>query len=244
MQTQALAVVEELGRERSGEQPFSLCLYRSDWHQGVIGILAARLRERFHCPVIAFAPAEEGVLKGSARSIPGLHIRDLLDSVAARSPELLKKFGGHAMAAGLSLQERDLKAFGEAFDREVRLHIDEQDLRGVIRSDGTLEGDDFSLELAREIRDGGPWGQGFPEPLFDGIFTLVSGRIVAEKHLKMVLQPQRGEQFLEAIAFNQRERGLPAAGEQIHAAYRLDINEYQGRRGLQLIVEYFETVSG
>jgi single-stranded-DNA-specific exonuclease len=244
MQTQALAVVEELNAERSGEQPFSLCLFRPDWHQGVIGILAARLKERFHCPVIAFAPAEEGVLKGSARSVPGLHIRDLLDSVAARSPELLKKFGGHAMAAGLSLQEGDLEAFGEAFDREVRLHINEQDLRGVIRSDGTLEGDDFTLELAQEIREGGPWGQGFPEPLFDGIFTLVKGRIVAEKHLKMVLQPRRGEQFLEAIAFNQREQGLPAAGEQVQVAYRLDINEYQGRRSLQLIVEYFETVCG
>jgi single-stranded-DNA-specific exonuclease len=244
MQTQALAVVEELGRERSGEQPFSLCLYRPDWHQGVIGIVAARLKERFHCPVIAFAPAEEGALKGSARSIPGLHIRDLLDTIATRSPELLKKFGGHAMAAGLSLQEADLEAFGEAFDQEVRQHVSEQDLRGVIRSDGALVADDFTLALAQEIRQGGPWGQGFPEPLFDGLFTLVNGRIVAEKHLKMVLQPHQGEQFLEAIAFNQWEQGLPATGELVHAAYRLDINEYQGRRSLQLIIEYFEIVAG
>jgi single-stranded-DNA-specific exonuclease len=244
MQAQALTVVEELSEERSGEQPFSLCLYRRQWHQGVIGILAARMRERFHCPVIAFAPAEEGVLKGSARSIPGLHIRDLLDSIAARSPELLKKFGGHAMAAGLSLRERDLEAFGGAFDHEVRRHVSEQDLRGVIRSDGALEADDLTLEMAQEIRAGGPWGQGFPEPLFDGIFTVVNGRIVGEKHVKMVLQPQQGEGFLEAIAFNQGEQGLPAAGESVRAAYRLDINEYQGRRSLQLVVEYFETVSG
>jgi single-stranded-DNA-specific exonuclease len=244
MQAQALTVVEELSEERSGEQPFSLCLYRPDWHQGVIGIVAARLKERFHCPVIAFAPAEEGALKGSARSIPGLHIRDLLDTIATRSPELLKKFGGHAMAAGLSLQEADLEAFGEAFDQEVRQHVSEQDLRGVIRSDGALVADDFTLALAQEIRQGGPWGQGFPEPLFDGLFTLVNGRIVAEKHLKMVLQPHQGEQFLEAIAFNQWEQGLPATGELVHAAYRLDINEYQGRRSLQLIIEYFEIVAG
>jgi single-stranded-DNA-specific exonuclease len=244
MQAQALVVVEEIIQERSGTQPFALCLYRSDWHQGVIGILAARLRERFHCPVIAFAPAEPGVVKGSARSISGLHIRDLLDSIAARHPELLDKFGGHAMAAGLSLQESDLEAFGEVFDREVRQHVNEEDLRGVIHSDGTLKADDFSLELAQEIRDGGPWGQGFPEPMFDGIFTLVNGRVVGEKHLKMMVQPSQGERVLDAIAFNQLERGLPAAGEQVHAAYRLDVNEYQGRRSLQLVIEYFETVCG
>jgi single-stranded-DNA-specific exonuclease len=242
MQTQALGVVEEIIRDRSGTQPFALCLYRPDWHQGVIGILAARLRERFHCPVIAFAPAEPGVVKGSARSISGLHIRDLLDSIAACHPELLDKFGGHAMAAGLSLQENDLEAFREVFDREVRKHVSEEDLRGVIHSDGILGTDDFTLELAQEIRDGGPWGQGFPEPLFDGIFTLVNGRIVGEKHLKMVLTPGKGERFLDAIAFNQREQGLPAAGEQIHVAYRLDVNEYQGRKSLQLIVEYFEII--
>jgi single-stranded-DNA-specific exonuclease len=244
MQDQALAVVEEFNREGSGQPPFSLCLYRADWHQGVIGILAARLRERFHCPVIAFAPAEAGVIKGSARSIPGLHIRDLLDSIAVCYPQLLKKFGGHAMAAGLSLQEDALEAFGEVFDAEVRKHICEEDLRGVIRSDGALAAADLSLELAQEIRDGGPWGQGFPEPLFDGIFTLVNGRIVGEKHVKMVLQPLQEELFLDAIAFNQGEQGLPETGEQLHAAYRLDVNEYQGRRGLQLVVEYFESVPG
>jgi single-stranded-DNA-specific exonuclease len=243
MQDQALAVLEKLMGQQGETQPFSLCMYRPDWHQGVIGILAARLRERFHCPVIAFAPAEEGMLKGSARSIPGLHIRDLLDSLATRHPEILNKFGGHAMAAGLSLLESDLEAFRNAFDREVRLHLREEDLLGAIHSDGPLEEGDFTMELAQEIRDGGPWGQGFPEPLFDGIFDIVNSRVVGEKHVKMVLHISDGDEYFDAIAFNQLENGLPQAGERIHAAFRLDINEYQGRSSLQLMVEYFEIVS-
>ncbi len=240
MRDQALAILEGLGAHEKARQPFSLCLYRSDWHQGVIGILAARMRERFHCPVIAFAPVEDGVLKGSARSIPGLHIRDLLDSVATRYPGILQKFGGHAMAAGLSLQESDLESFRDVFDREVRLRLKEEDLSGVIRSDGTLEEGDFTLELAQQIREGGPWGQGFPEPLFDGVFAIVSSRIVGDRHVKLVLNAGDGDHYLDAIAFNQLECGLPGPETRIRAAYRIDINEYQGRLGLQLIVEYFE----
>ncbi len=240
MRDQALAILDDLGAGEKVEQPYSLCLYRYDWHQGVIGILAARMRERFHCPVIAFAPVTDGVLKGSARSIPGLHIRDLLDSIATRHPGILRKFGGHAMAAGLSLRESDLEAFQDAFDREVRLHLKEEDLSGVIRSDGPLETSDFTLELAQQIREGGPWGQGFPEPLFDGIFTIVSSRIVGDRHVKLVLNADDSDRYLDAIAFNQLEYGLPRPETRIHAAYRMDINEYQGRRSLQLIVEYFE----
>ena len=222
----------------SGELPFGLCLYRAEWHQGVIGILAARIRERCHRPVIAFAPGEEaGVIKGSARSVAGLHIRDVLDAVAASNPNLLQKFGGHAMAAGLALKRTDLDAFSCAFDREVRRRIDSESLRGVVRSDGNLEAEDLHLELAELLRAAGPWGQGFGEPLFDGVFTVVQRRVVAEKHLKLVLRPEKGGDIVDAIAFNQAERDTGAAA--IHAAFRMDINEYRGERRLQLLIEHF-----
>ena len=240
MQQQALALIEEALPE--GELPFGLCLYRDQWHQGVIGILAARIRERLHRPVIAFALAEEGVIKGSARSIPGLHIRDTLDAVATSNPGLLEKFGGHAMAAGMSLRREDLEAFSQAFDREVRRRIGVDDLQGRIHSDGALKEQEFSLELAELLRGAGPWGQGFPEPLFDGEFRVVSRRIVGERHLKMMLEPAPGAALLDAIAFNPPEPQLEDHNERIHAAYRLDINEFRGQRNLQLIIEYFSAV--
>jgi single-stranded-DNA-specific exonuclease len=205
----------------------------------VIGILAARIRERCHRPVIAFAPGEElGLIKGSARSVAGLHIRDVLDAVAASKPHLLQKFGGHAMAAGLSLQLADLDAFSREFDLEVRRRIDSESLCGVVRSDGDLEAGDLQLDLAEQLRAAGPWGQGFSEPIFDGVFSVLQRRVVAEKHLKLVLQPQEGGDILDAIAFNQADRTV-AVNSTIHAAFRMDINEYRGSCSLQLMVEYF-----
>jgi len=240
MQVQALDQVEQLLPR--GELPYGLCLYRPDWHQGVIGILAARIRERWHRPVIAFAPGEEaGVIKGSARSIPGLHIRDALDGVAATHPGLLEKFGGHAMAAGLSLRLDDLERFSRAFDAEVRRRIGAEALQGVIHSDGSLDAADLDLPTAQLLRDAGPWGQAFPEPLFDDRFRIVNQRIVGERHLKLVLESEAGGPILDAIAFNQADP-LPPDDALIHAAYRLDVNEYRGRRSLQLMVEYFEVV--
>ena len=236
MQQQAIDQLDAL--PLSGELPFGLCLYREEWHPGVIGILAARIRERCHRPVVAFAPGEiRGVIKGSARSVAGLHIRDVLEAVAASNPRLLQKFGGHAMAAGLSLQRSDLDAFTVEFDREVQRRIDREDLRGVVRSDGNLEAGDYRLELAELLRAAGPWGQGFSEPLFDGIFSVIQRRVVAEKHLKLVLRPETGGDVVDAIAFNQADRDVGAA--RIHAAFRLDVNEYRGKRSLQLLIEYF-----
>ncbi|HEB96210.1 MAG TPA: single-stranded-DNA-specific exonuclease RecJ, partial [Sedimenticola thiotaurini] len=219
MQGQALEQVE--GMLPDGELPYGLCLYRPDWHQGVIGILAARIRERWHRPVIACAPGEEeGSVKGSARSIPGLHIRDVLDAVAARHPGLLEKFGGHAMAAGMSLRLDRLEAFSRAFDEEVRRHVGPEALEGVIHSDGPLQDDELDLAIAQRLRDAGPWGQAFPEPVFDGRFRIASRRVVGGRHLKLVLETDPGRRPVDAIAFNQADP-LPDEGALIHAAYRL-----------------------
>ncbi len=237
MQQQALVALKGLFPRHGGVRDYGLCIYRKEWHQGVIGILAARLRERFHRPVIAFAPEGNGMIKGSARSIPGLHIRDLLDAVATRHPRILSRFGGHAMAAGLSLKESDFEPFRKAFEQEVRRHLSADELRGVIYSDGTLEEADFCMELAQQLRSGGPWGQGFPEPLFDGRFHITDSRIVGENHLKLELRPEGGAISIDAIAFNQVERGVPRLHEVIDAVFRLDINAYRGRCSLQLVIE-------
>lgn len=245
MKEQALDYVTELTRcHPAVEQaqlglPYGLCLYDEHWHQGVIGIVAARIKEHYHRPVIAFAPAGNDELKGSARSIPGLHIRDVLDAIAARHPGMLSKFGGHAMAAGLTLQHQHYDSFSRAFDEEVRRHVSADDLRGVIYSDGELSDSDFSLELAELLRSAAPWGQGFPEPVFDGIFELKTQRVVGERHLKMQLQLSPQTPALEAIAFNTPEQSVaPGQPAQLHIAYRLDVNEFRGQRDLQLIVEH------
>jgi single-stranded-DNA-specific exonuclease len=221
--------------------PYGLCLFDPDWHQGVIGILAARIKERTHRPVIAFAQANEHEIKGSARSVPGLHIRDALDSVAAQHPGLLTKFGGHAMAAGLTLRRADYDAFSAAFDREVRKHLTETELQRVMLSDGDLSADELQLELAEALRSAGPWGQGFPEPLFDGIFEVVSQRIVGDKHLKLVLRYPGDSRIFDAIAFNSIHEGSQPL-RRARIAYRLDVNEYRGQRSLQLLIEHLEPV--
>src|SRR5690606_18498171 len=184
MQQQALAALNQLHLQPDQQMPWGLCIYKKDWHQGVIGILASRIKEKFHRPVIAFAPAEKGEIKGSARSIPGFHIRDALDAVASRHPGLITKFGGHAMAAGLSLSAEKYESFKAAFDKEARRLLTLDDLTGELHSDGELPDVDIDLPLARILRDGGPWGQGFPEPLFDGEFEVLNQRLLAEKHLK------------------------------------------------------------
>ncbi|HXH02000.1 MAG TPA: DHHA1 domain-containing protein, partial [Candidatus Competibacteraceae bacterium] len=238
MQSQALAALERL-ELKAGELPYGLCLYDEDWHQGVIGILAARVRERTHRPVIAFAPDRDGQLKGSARSVPGLHIRDALDAVAARHPGLIRKFGGHAMAAGLSLALEHLAAFGRAFDEEVRRHLGEDDLCGRLYSDGELAPEELTLATAELLRDAGPWGQGFPEPLFDGVFQVLDSRVLGDRHLKLSLRHPAGGAGLTAIAFNRAEE-YRIDSQWVRIAYRLDINEWRGERSLQLLVEYLE----
>ena len=243
MQTQALDSVDELTASLGDDElPFGLCLYDPAWHQGVIGILASRIKERLHRPVVAFAPAGNGDIKGSARSVPGLHIRDVLDAVANAHPGLLNRFGGHAMAAGLTLAEDRLEDFSTAFDTEVRRHLSTSDLRGVVYSDGPLTVQQMSLELAEELRMAGPWGQGFPEPVFDGAFSVSQSAIVGDRHLKLKLIPVASTACapIDAIAFNTLPEDLP--GHQIQCAYRLDVNEYRGQRTVQLIVEHIEAV--
>ncbi|WJW74409.1 single-stranded-DNA-specific exonuclease RecJ [Thiohalobacter sp. IOR34] len=238
MKAEALAELERVQRQAPETLPTGVCLYRPEWHQGVIGILAARVREAWHRPVIAFARSGTGELKGSARSVPGLHIRDALEAVAAREPGLIPRFGGHAMAAGLSLREADLETFRTAFDAEVRRHLGPDDLRGVIHSDGELAPDALNMETAELLRGAGPWGQAFPEPVFDGVFELRSWRLLKDAHLKLQLRPRGGSVTLDAIAFNQADAIEPREGMRLEIAYRLDINDYRGLRSLQLMVEY------
>ena len=238
MKDEAMLTLDAMEIEESVNLPVGLCLFEPHWHQGVIGILASRIKDRLHRPVIVFAQADETTIKGSARSIPGLHIRDALDAVAAHHPGLLSKFGGHAMAAGLTLEADQFDRFSAAFDEEVRRHLGPEDLQREILSDGSLGEDELNLTVADVLRSGGPWGQGFPEPVFDGVFRLVSRRIVGDRHLKLVLQVPGSEEAIDAIAFNTVDVDWPDSVEQVELAYRLDVNEFNGRRTAQLMVEH------
>ncbi len=243
MQQQAMQSLKHLESSiEQAELPYGISLYNADWHQGVIGILASRIKDKFHRPVIVFADDNDEVIKGSARSIKGLHIRDVLEEISTRHPGIILKFGGHAMAAGLSLKKDSFEIFEQAFDEQVRKQLDEDELQGVIESDGELQGHDFNLELARAIRDAGPWGQHFVEPIFDGEFEVVDWRVVGEKHLKMELQSADAEQPIGAIAFNAPSSLLEQSDGFIRAAYRLDVNEFRNRQTAQLVVEYFEPI--
>ena len=236
MQREALAQLKDLPL---ADMPFGLCLFEPDWHQGVIGILASRLKERYFRPAIAFADAGDGLLKGSARSVPGLHIRDALDAVAAKHPGLISKFGGHAMAAGLSLPQENYGAFAAAFDAEVRRQLHADDLTGRLLSDGQLSVTEFNLELAKALRHAGPWGQHFPEPLFHGVFQIVQQRLVGEKHLKLVLKTECGGQTLDGIAFNiDRELWPNPTVRWVEVAYKLDVNEFRGNETVQLMIAH------
>ncbi len=236
MQREALAQLKDLPLQ---DMPFGLCLFEPDWHQGVIGILASRMKERYHRPTIAFADAGDGVLKGSARSVPGFHIRDALDAVAAKHPELISKFGGHAMAAGLSLPQANFAAFAAAFDAEVRRQLCEDDLTGRLLSDGALSIEEFHLPLAKELRNAGPWGQHFPEPLFHGVFQLVQQRVVGERHLKVVLKSECGSVQLDGIVFGVDRDILPNPTVRwVELAYKLDVNEYRGQESVQLLIAH------
>lgn len=245
MQQEALKMLQQLEDKDASSLPWGLCLFDDCWHQGVIGILASRLKDRYHRPVIIFADAGDGLIKGSARSVPGLHIRDALDAVAAKHSGLLQKFGGHAMAAGMTLNRENFDAFSKAFDEEVRRHLDEDDLTAVLVSDGDLQPGDFNLNIASQLREAGPWGQHFPEPLFDGEFFILQQRLVGEKHLKLVLSPDaQGQQRLDAIAFNIDRAIWPAPMiKKARLAYRLDVNTFRGQQTVQLMVEYIEPLA-
>jgi single-stranded-DNA-specific exonuclease len=228
MQESALAVLDTFDPADS----YSLSLFNEDWHQGVIGILASRLKDKFHRPVIAFARSQTGELKGSGRSIAGLHLRDALDLVSKRHPYLIHKFGGHAMAAGLSITENNLNEFRQAFELAAQEMIATESLVKTISTDGALDAREFTLSIARDLQRQ-VWGQGFPEPLFEGHFRVQTQRVVGEKHLKLKLSSPAGS--FDAIRFFSAE----PAPEQIHAVYSLSVNEYNGSESLQLIVRHW-----
>ena len=231
MREQAFAYVDKLGAQR---WPACVCLYDAEWHQGVVGLIAARVRERCHRPVIAFARESDERLKGSARSIQGVHIRDLMEGVHAQHPDLIVKFGGHAMAAGLTIAENRLEDFRHAAAEQMARLYPNADFSGAIVTDGRLPGDAINLEFARSLRDAGPWGSGFPEPVWSGDFEIVEQRIVGENHLKLRVRPAGGGVVVDAIAFNQA--GAACRGK-VQLAFRLDVNEYRGIQSTQLVVE-------
>jgi len=237
MQAEALALCEKL--ERSSETlPGGLAMYHPEWHQGVVGILASRIKERFHRPVIAFAPAGDGLLKGSGRSIQGLHMRDALERLDTLYPGMMLKFGGHAMAAGLSLEASRFEEFQQRFGDLVTEWLDPSLLQGEVVSDDPLSPAEMTLEVAEMLRDAGPWGQMFPEPLFDGRFRLLQQRIVGERHLKVMVEPVGGGPLLDGIAFNVDTTIWPDNGvREVSLAYKLDVNEFRGNRSVQLIID-------
>ena len=241
MQQEALGAVRalEIGGPAAVRR-CGVCLYDESWHQGVVGLVASRIKDRVRRPVIAFASADPTTLRGSARSVAGVHVRDVLDAIAARHPGLVSRFGGHAMAAGLTLERERLDDFARAFDEEVARWIGAAAPADAVETDGELATEEIALDTARALRAGGPWGPAFPEPSFDGLFSVRGARVIADRHVKMWVQVPRGGRSFDAIAFNHIEEGssfeLPEGLR--HLVYRLEVNEYQGERRLQLLIDH------
>lgn len=243
MKQEALQLLQEMKPFKGTHIPWGVCLFDKRWHQGVIGILASRIKDKVHRPVIAFAPAGDDQIKGSARSIPDLHIRDVLSEVASRHPKLLSKFGGHAMAAGLTLYMHDYPAFALAFDEVVEDKLKDTDLSLKIHSDGQLEEADISIDFIELLDSYGPWGQTYPQPLFDGVFDVIQARIVGKNHLKMVLRYPFSERLFDAIHFFVDSPEFWLGVRQIKTVYQLDINEWRGQRNVQFIIRYLEKMA-
>jgi len=239
MQRQAAEAVEEISANYKS-LPQGLCLFDDRWHQGIVGLIASKMKDRFNRPVIAFARGDDGLLKGSARSVSGINIRDALDTIATTHPGLLLKFGGHAMAAGLTIEQDRFEVFAAAFASEIERLGYDGNLAETIITDGELSSEELSLDVAQLLKDAGPWGQGFPEPLFEGCFEVIDLRILKERHLKLLVEAGDNEP-LDAIAFNSVEAGQQVKLDRIRATYRLDVNEFRGQRKAQLIIDYFQT---
>ena len=239
MQSEAIIELDKLSLE-SQEMPSALCLFQRDWHQGVVGLVASRLKEKYHRPVVAFARSDDGYLKGSCRSISGLHIRDALEALALKDPGLIIKFGGHAMAAGLTMEESHLENFSNAFQEHVNTVISSDDLNARIMTDGSLEEEQINMQTASMLREAGPWGQQFPEPSFQGIFKIKQQRIVGKNHLKLLLQLHSNPvDTFDAIHFNVDLDCWPSDKHQnVTCVYRLEINEFRDKESLQLVIEY------
>lgn len=242
MRGEAVELVRRL-RIEEGSLPAGLALFDPAWHPGIVGLVASRIKERVHRPVVAFAPAGDGELRGSARSVEGVHVRDVLEAIDVREPGLILRYGGHAMAAGLSLDQARLPRFSLAFAEEVARWLSPSQMRGVIDSDGELAPAEIALDTARALAEGGPWGQGFPEPLFDGEFQVVESRVVAQRHLKLWARAARDARPVEAIAFGHFDAPAaptPRAGERVRLAYRLDVTEFGGTPRPELKLDLVE----
>jgi single-stranded-DNA-specific exonuclease len=242
MREQAAGAVRNL-RIAEGELPPGLTLFDASWHAGVIGLVASRMKDRLHRPVVAFAPASEDELRGSARSVPGLHVRDVLESVATRNPGLIERYGGHAMAAGLTLRRPDLARFADAFADEVGRLLSPAQMQNVLETDGALEPGEITLETARALEDGGPWGQAFPEPVFEGEFAVADWRMVGDRHLKLWLRAEPAAPPVEAIAFGYFDEDgarKPAADARARLAYRLQSTSFGGVARAELLAEHVE----
>ena len=239
MQQEALEQLQGLVKDlQDGELPAGLCLYDDAWHQGVVGLVASRIKDAVHRPVIAFAPESDGseLLKGSARSVRGLHIRDVLARIDVLHPEMIAAFGGHAMAAGLTLAADRLEMFKQALDEAVSFFLQGETLENEILTDGELSAAEINLQFAEQLRDLGPWGQHFPEPVFEGRFVVEEQRVVGGAHLKMIVRPAGGRDSIDAIAFGRLPEDLPDS-DTVGLIYKLDINHFRGRKTAQLMVE-------
>ncbi|MEG9530869.1 single-stranded-DNA-specific exonuclease RecJ [Mannheimia indoligenes] len=244
MKTEALAICAKLPLLAQSEQAHGIVLYQADWHQGVIGILASRIKDQFNRPVIAFAQESEEseYLKGSARSISSVHMRDLLEYIDMQYPELIERFGGHAMAAGLTIHHSKLELFKQLFDQAINERVEPEQLQGIVYTDGELSADEFTITSAEILHSAGPWGQNFPEPSFEGEFSVLQQKLLAGKHLKLMLQTDRG-QLLDAIWFNVDVRMYPDLSvKKAKIVYKLDINEFRDNKTLQLKVEYMNYI--
>ena len=239
MQEEARAAVQVLRDPAAGVERHGVVLFEAGWHQGVVGLVASRVKDQLRRPVVAFALADQETLRGSARSVPGVHIRDVLDSLAAQHPALISRFGGHAMAAGLTLQREHLDAFARVFDLEVRRVMADLAAADAVETDGELSTEEIALDTAEALRAGGPWGQAFPEPSFDGLFSIRSARLIGARHVKMWVEVPRSGRSFDAVAFNHIEQAaadLPQGLAQL--VYRLEVNDYLGERRLQLLVDH------
>ncbi len=243
MKQNAMHILSEMKAFDEKHLPAGVCLYNQEWHQGVIGILASRIKERLHRPVVAFAPAEDGLIKGSARSIEGVHIRDVLCEVATRHPDILSRFGGHAMAAGMTIALHDYPPFALAFDEIVSEKLADIDLQQKVYSDGELKQSHLTITFAEQLQQAATWGQGFPEPVFHGHFEVIQCRIVGQQHVKFVLKLEGESLLIDAIAFFVERPEDWLGSRRILAAYKLDINEYRGNRSVQLILNYAEKLT-
>lgn len=238
MYKEALSYIQELEQQQSSF-PNLLVVYHPEWHQGIIGILSARLKDKHYRPVICFASTEEGILKGSGRSIAGIHLRDLLDELDQNHPDLLVSFGGHAMAVGLSIRENDLERFRKHFETLIDKRLNANTLEQIIETDGEIDSQDFNYAMAKQLKESGPWGEGFTEPTFDGDFIVHQQRLFAEKHLRLVLEPKNGGPIIEGVYFNVNLTQWPDNTiKNVKIVYQLDVDDFRGNQTAKLMIRH------